>query len=333
MKNTHSLVLSVSTIKDIDKLKENTKYINIDITNCTHEVIEYFLKHGENYLYSETIENNKGYIYVVYDNFYRAETIINAIYASMPNDLNDLEIARYLYTSIAKYVFFDINIIPEKNESYSFSLINQIGNIWGSLSLGRVTKSSISKIYYYLCKRLNIDNSIEIDNDKELYKVFFVLIYEELSSNDPQISFKIKEAIFTLIDLLQAAFNDESEMILEETINEEIPQNIYEEENHWDIPEEKETQKTLIEEKNIIINDFEEKISNSFIIHNKKYLEEFIRRKNLIPYQCNICGLSEWQNEPLQLELDSLDGIYNNLNLNNLRFLCPNCYSQVGHFN
>lgn len=170
-------------------------------------------------------------------------------------------------------------------------------------------------------------------NDKELYKVFFVLIYEELSSNDPQISFKIKEAIFTLIDLLQAAFNDESEMILEETINEEIPQNIYEEENHWDIPEEKETQKTLIEEKNIIINDFEEKISNSFIIHNKKYLEEFIRRKNLIPYQCNICGLSEWQNEPLQLELDSLDGIYNNLNLNNLRFLCPNCYSQVGHFN
>lgn len=171
-------------------------------------------------------------------------------------------------------------------------------------------------------------------NDKELYKVFFVLIYEELSSNDPQISFKIKEAIFTLIDLLQAAFNDESEMILEETIEEEIPQNTYEEENHWNIPkEEEEIQKTLIEEKNIIINDFEEKISNSFVIHNKKYLEEFIRRKNLIPYQCNICGLSEWQNEPLQLELDSLDGVYNNLNLNNLRFLCPNCYSQVGYFN
>jgi hypothetical protein len=37
-------------------------------------------------------------------------------------------------------------------------------------------------------------------NDKELYKVFFVLIYEELSSNDPQISFKIKEAIFSLIN-------------------------------------------------------------------------------------------------------------------------------------
>jgi hypothetical protein len=86
----------------------------------------------------------------------------------------------------------------------------------------------------------------------------------------------------------------------------------------------------------IFIPKVEEKIIpdvNSFVIHNKKYLEEFIRRKNLLPYQCNICGLSEWQNEPLQLELDSLDGIYNNLNLNNLRFLCPNCYSQVGHFN
>lgn len=165
-------------------------------------------------------------------------------------------------------------------------------------------------------------------NDKELYKVFFVLIYEELSSNDPQISFKIKEAIFTLINLLQEAFNSEEELIEEE---EKI------EENNFISVQEHNVEPVLPEP--IIIPKAEEKIEvktqefNSFIIHNKKYLEEFIRRKNLIPYQCNICGLSEWQNEPLQLELDSLDGIYNNLNINNLRFLCPNCYSQVGHFN
>lgn len=163
-------------------------------------------------------------------------------------------------------------------------------------------------------------------NDKELYKVFFVLIYEELSSNDPQISFKIKEAIFTLINLLQEAFNSEEELIEEEI-----------EENNF-IPVQEYNVEPVLPEP-VIIPKAEEKIEvkvpefNSFIIHNKKYLEEFIRRKNLIPYQCNICGLSEWQNEPLQLELDSLDGVYNNLNINNLRFLCPNCYSQVGHFN
>lgn len=174
-------------------------------------------------------------------------------------------------------------------------------------------------------KDLNLifNNNQQYDiNDKELYKVFFVLIYEELSSNDPQISFKIKEAIFTLINLLQEAFNSEEELIEEEKI----------EENNF-IPVQENSAESIITPK------AEEKIEvrvqefNSFVIHNKKYLEEFIRRKNLIPYQCNICGLSEWQNEPLQLELDSLDGVYNNLNLNNLRFLCPNCHSQVGHFN
>ena len=169
MTNTKSLVLSVSSIKDIDNIKENTKYINIDITNCNDEVIDYFLKHGNNYLYSEIIDNTLGYTYVGYEDFYRAETIISGIYGNMPNNLTNLETARYLYTEIAKHVFFDINLVPEKNETYSFSLTSKINNIWGSLSSGRITKSSICKIYYYLCKRLDLNISIEIDDDKKWY--------------------------------------------------------------------------------------------------------------------------------------------------------------------
>ena len=165
MKNTHSLVVSISTISDIDKIKENTKYINIDITNCNHDIIDYFLKNGQNYLYSEIIDDNKGYIYVGYEDFCKSETIINAIYADMPNDLTKLETARYLYTSIAKYVFFDINIIPEKNETYSLTLTSSINNIWGSLSKGRVTEKSLAKIYYYLCNRLGIEASIDFSNN------------------------------------------------------------------------------------------------------------------------------------------------------------------------
>lgn len=169
MKNTHSLVLSVSTLEDINKLEDNTKYINIDITNCNQDIINYFLKNGENYLYSEIIDNNKGYIYVQYDDFYKAESIINAIYADMPNDLNKLEISRYLYTKIAKYVYFDININPEKNETYNFLLTSSINNIWGSLSSGRITRNTISKLYYYLCKRLDINIKLEESTSKELY--------------------------------------------------------------------------------------------------------------------------------------------------------------------
>ena len=170
MKNTHSLVISVSNKKDIDKIKENTKYINIDITNIDHDVIDYFLKNGSNYLYSEIIDETKGYIYVTHEEFSLAESIIDVIFANMPDGLNKLEQSRYLYITIAKYVFFDINIIPEKNETYSFHLTSKINNLWGSFSSGRITSSSVSKIYYYLCRRLDINISIEEDKtNKESY--------------------------------------------------------------------------------------------------------------------------------------------------------------------
>lgn len=146
--------------------------------------------------------------------------------------------------------------------------------------------------------------------DKDLYKVFFTLIYEELSSNDPQISFKIKEAVFNLINLIEEEVNKIEQQNNQIEIVEDYPKDI--------------NMKEEIESYNI---------RNSFIIHNKNYLREYIKEKQLLPYECHICGLCEWQNEPLRLELDSLDGIYSNTNLNNLRFLCPNCYSQVGHNN
>lgn len=146
--------------------------------------------------------------------------------------------------------------------------------------------------------------------DKDLYKVFFTLIYEELSSNDPQISFKIKEAVFNLINLIEEEVNKIEQQNSQVEIVEDYPKDI--------------NMKEEIEPYNI---------RNSFIIHNKNYLREYIKEKQLLPYECHICGLCEWQNEPLRLELDSLDGIYSNTNLNNLRFLCPNCYSQVGHNN
>lgn len=209
MKNMQSLVVSISTIKDIKKIKENTKYINIDISNCTHDVIDYFLKNGQNYLYSEIIDNTKGYIYVSYEDFYKAENIITAIYVNMPNDLSKLETARYLYTAIAKYIFFDINIIQEKNETYNFSLTSSINNLWGSLSVGRVTDISAAKIYYYLCKRLDISVTLEINNDtKEAYnklKIDNLILNVDLFQDIPYIQVNMKTKNFT-------PYNDELEL-------------------------------------------------------------------------------------------------------------------------
>ncbi|MGB7338353.1 MAG: HNH endonuclease signature motif containing protein, partial [Phototrophicaceae bacterium] len=44
-------------------------------------------------------------------------------------------------------------------------------------------------------------------------------------------------------------------------------------------------------------------------------------------YKCEICGLSEWLNQPIPLELDHIDGDPDNNVESNLRLICPNCHA------
>ena len=46
-------------------------------------------------------------------------------------------------------------------------------------------------------------------------------------------------------------------------------------------------------------------------------------------YECEICGISEWNNKPITLELNHKDGCNGNHSLNNLELICPNCHSQT----
>lgn len=48
--------------------------------------------------------------------------------------------------------------------------------------------------------------------------------------------------------------------------------------------------------------------------------------------ECEICGISEWQNLPIECELDHIDGDRTNHRLENLRILCPNCHSQTSTY-
>lgn len=52
-----------------------------------------------------------------------------------------------------------------------------------------------------------------------------------------------------------------------------------------------------------------------------------------IEYTCNMDGCENpkpmWRGEVLNLDIDHIDGNWRNCNLENLRFLCPNCHSQT----
>ena len=159
MKHSKDIIIEISTMEDIKILKENKniKYINLDILNIDLEVIYYLLENGEKYLYSEKIEDKKGYIYVSYDVFKQAELFILEVVNNISVYLNELEISRYLYITIGKNISYDINILPDKNDTFNLKNNSIVNNIWGSIYYGKGTNISLTRLYLYLCKLLNIN--------------------------------------------------------------------------------------------------------------------------------------------------------------------------------
>ncbi len=159
--------MTINDYEDLDKLNDDIKYININIKKIDNEVIYYFKKHGQNYYYSESIDDNIGYIYVDYDTFIKGNKLMESIINNIPDNLNKLEIAKYLYINIGKLISYDINIIPEKNETINYYQFSSINNIWGALSNLKATNQAYCKLYLYLCSYFDISCDIINVNDKK----------------------------------------------------------------------------------------------------------------------------------------------------------------------
>lgn len=58
-------------------------------------------------------------------------------------------------------------------------------------------------------------------------------------------------------------------------------------------------------------------------------LKKRLIREGVLAYQCAECGIFEWNNKEIALQLDHVDGNKRNNSKENLRILCPNCHSQT----
>lgn len=203
MKDSKQLRMNITNMVDIKKLEKNKdiKYLNIDIMHPNLEVIYYLIDHGKNYSYSDLIEDKLGYIYVSYDIFKQSQLFILDIINHVPATLNELEIARYLYITIGKNLGYDINILPDKNETFDLKNISIINNLWGSINLTKGTNSSFCKLYLYLCRLMNIDCNLIITSQigylKNILTINNTNIIVDITQDIPyiQAGFKTKNFI------------------------------------------------------------------------------------------------------------------------------------------
>lgn len=71
---------------------------------------------------------------------------------------------------------------------------------------------------------------------------------------------------------------------------------------------------------------------------NSPYKEDTLRLRRALmesgrEYKCEECGIKNtWNNKPICIQIDHINGYWNDNTPTNLRFLCPNCHSQTSTF-
>lgn len=100
--------------------------------------------------------------------------------------------------------------------------------------------------------------------------------------------------------------------------------------------------KVIIEKNNLDISHFGSlsKIKNTAYKNDSEYFVENSKRNNASSlrrlilsnnrdYKCEICGISEWNDKPISLQLHHINGNNRDNRVENLQILCPNCHSQT----
>lgn len=71
-------------------------------------------------------------------------------------------------------------------------------------------------------------------------------------------------------------------------------------------------------------------IENSPYVNNRIQLKKRCLDNGWLENECSICGIGPvWNDRPLALQLDHINGVNNDHRIENLRILCPNCHTQT----
>lgn len=62
------------------------------------------------------------------------------------------------------------------------------------------------------------------------------------------------------------------------------------------------------------------------------HLKEWLLKEGIKEHKCECCGRTEWLGKPIALELHHINGIKDDLRLENLQILCPNCHSFTDNY-
>lgn len=65
---------------------------------------------------------------------------------------------------------------------------------------------------------------------------------------------------------------------------------------------------------------------------NTNNLRKRLLKEGVKEYKCECCGNTEWMGEPIALELHHINGVKDDLRIENLQILCPNCHAFTDNY-
>lgn len=65
---------------------------------------------------------------------------------------------------------------------------------------------------------------------------------------------------------------------------------------------------------------------------NTNSLKQRLFNEKIKERKCECCGNTEWMGKPIPLELHHINGIKDDLRIENLQILCPNCHAFTDNY-